>query len=199
MLQSTLYERIRGWILPKLEQHLASDLSYHSVLHTIDVETQAIRIAHTEGITDTEELLLLKLACLYHDSGFLFTYKEHESAGCRLVREELPGFGLTNIQINMICGMIMATKIPQTPHTKLEEIICDADLDYLGREDFFPIAHTLFLEWKSRFFIVEENEWNHVQFNFFKLHHYFTTTNKTLRGPLKLKHFKMIEDQLVAE
>jgi hypothetical protein len=95
--------------------------------------------------------------------------------------------------------MIMATKIPQTPHNKLEEIICDADLDYLGREDFFPIAQTLFSEWKSRFFIVEENEWNQVQFNFFKLHHYFSSTNKSLRGPLKLKHYKMIEDRLVAE
>lgn len=199
MLQTILYDRIRGWILPKLEQNLDADLTYHSVHHTIDVETQAIRIAAAEGITDTEELLLLKIACLYHDSGFLFTYKEHEAAGCRLVREELPGFGMTNTQIDRICGMIMATKIPQTPHNKLEEIICDADLDYLGREDFFPIAQTLFSEWKSRFFIVEENEWNQVQFNFFKLHHYFTSTNKSLRGPLKLKHYKMIEDRLIAE
>ena len=35
-----------------------------------------------------------------------------------------------------------ATKIPQTPLTKLEEIICDADLDYLGREDFFEISRS---------------------------------------------------------
>ncbi|MEI7735713.1 MAG: phosphohydrolase [Ferruginibacter sp.] len=198
MLQPTLYDRVRERILAKLEKSLGRDLSYHSVTHTIDVETQAIRIAAAEEITDIEELLLLKLACLYHDSGFLFTYKEHEAAGCRLVREELPGFGLTNLQIDRICGMIMATKIPQTPYNKLEEVICDADLDYLGREDFFPIAQTLFLEWKSRFFIVEENEWNHVQFNFFKLHHYFTSTNKLLRGPLKQQHFKIIEDRLVA-
>jgi predicted metal-dependent HD superfamily phosphohydrolase len=199
MLQQTIYDNIRGWILPRLKQSLASDLTYHSVNHSIDVETQALRIAVQEAVTDAESIFLLKIACLYHDSGFLFTYKEHEAAGCRLVREELPGFGLNDQQIDQICGMIMATKIPQTPHNKLEEIICDADLDYLGRDDFFPIAHTLFLEWKSRFFIVEENEWNHVQYNFFKLHHYFTASNKALRGPLKLKHFKIIEDKLIAE
>ena len=199
MLQQQTYDTIRSRILDRLDQNLASDLTYHCVNHTIDVETQAVRIAMHEAVTDEESLFLLKIACLYHDSGFLFTYKEHEAAGCRLVREDLPGFGFTDRQIDRICGMIMATKIPQTPHNKLEEIICDADLDYLGRDDFFPIAHTLFLEWKSRFFIVEENEWNHVQFNFFKLHHYFTHTNKVLRGPLKLKHYKMIEDKLVAE
>ncbi|MEI8060554.1 MAG: HD domain-containing protein [Ferruginibacter sp.] len=185
--------------MPKLKQNLASDLTYHCANHTIDVEKQAVRIAKQESVTDGEDIFLLKVACLYHDSGFLKTYKEHEAAGCHLVREELPGFGLNNQQIERICGMIMATKIPQTPHNKLEEIICDADLDYLGREDFFEIAATLFLEWKSRFFIVEENEWIHVQFNFFKLHHYFTSSNKALRGPLKLKHFKIIEDKLVAE
>lgn len=199
MLQQKIYERIRSRILPKLEQNLASDLTYHCITHTIDVETQALRIAAQEAVTDAESLFLLKIACLYHDSGFLFTYKEHEAAGCRLAREELPDFGVNEKQIDRICGMIMATKIPQTPHNKLEEIICDADLDYLGRDDFFSIANTLFSEWKSRFFIVEESEWNHVQYNFFKLHHYFTATNKTLRGPLKLKHLKTIEDKLVAE
>jgi predicted metal-dependent HD superfamily phosphohydrolase len=184
--------------LPRLENELAKDLTYHSVLHTIDVVTEAERIALDEGITDAEELFLLKVACLYHDSGFLFIYKEHETAGCKLAQEELPKFNLTPSQIERICGMIMATKIPQTPHNQLEEIICDADLDYLGRNDFFSIGQTLFAEWKARKIVNTSEEWNRIQVNFFKQHHYFTATNKKLRGVKKLGHLKIIETKLEA-
>ena len=95
--------------------------------------------------------------------------------------------------MDIICGMIMATKIPQTPLTKLEEIICDADLDYFGRDDFFPIANTLFLELKARDFVASEYEWNKIQIKFFKQHRYFTDTTKKLRAKQKQHYFEMIE------
>ena len=62
----------------------------------------------------------------------------------------LPEFGYSETEIDTICGMILATKFPQQPHNRLEEIMCDADLDYLGRPDFFSIGNTLFEELKSR-------------------------------------------------
>jgi uncharacterized protein len=193
MLTKELYEIIRSKILSELRNNLSKDLWYHGVHHTIDVEKEAERIAISEKITNQEDLLLLKIACLYHDSGFLFTYKEHEVAGCNLAKKDLAGFGLSKKQIDVICGMIMATRIPQTPHTKLEEIICDADLDYFGRDDFFPIANTLFLELKARSFVTSEYDWNVIQRNFFKQHRYFTDTTKKLRGKQKQRYFEMIE------
>jgi len=36
------------------------------------------------------------------------------------------------------------------PANLLEEIICDSDLDYLGRSDFIPVSNTLFEELKPR-------------------------------------------------
>ena len=179
--------------MQKLADHLSGDLLYHGIHHTHDVEIQAGRIAIAEKINNEEDLYLLKLACLYHDAGFIFTYKEHEAAGCDLARKELPGFGLTQKQIGIICGMIMATKIPQTPLTKLEEIICDADLDYLGRDDFFSISKTLFLELQKRNIISSEKDWNMMQVKFFKNHSYFTASNKKLRGLQKQKHLETIE------
>ena len=187
-----IYENIRKAILLKLGHELTHDLYYHGVHHTIDVETQAIRIAQSEKITDQEELFLLKTGCLYHDTGFLFTYHEHETAGCDLAKKELPAFGLTNKQIDIVCGLIMATKIPQTPLTVLEEIICDADLDYLGRADFFNISHTLFEELKARNFVATEYDWNVIQIKFFKQHSYFTTTDKKLRTVQKQLYLEMI-------
>lgn len=199
MFTKELYETIKSNVLNNLDQNLSKDLFYHCVEHTIDVELQAERIALSENVCDEEDLFLLKTACLYHDSGFLFTYREHEAAGCDLVMKELPAYGLTPRQVEVICGLIAATKIPQTPLSLLEEIICDADLDYLGRDDFFPISNNLFLELKAKNFVVTENDWNLIQVKFFKQHTYFTTTTKNMREEQKQKHLAMIETMIQKE
>ena len=166
-------------------------------LPAIDSFDMLILLGGPMSIHDEEALFLLKIACLYHDSGFLTTYKEHEIAGCELASKELPAFDIDPVQLEIICGMIMATRIPQTPHTKLEEVICDADLDYLGRDDFSPISHNLFLELKARNFVETENDWNLIQVRFFKQHNYFTNTNKQLRNEKKINHLHEIETSLV--
>ncbi|MBS1621175.1 MAG: HD domain-containing protein [Bacteroidetes bacterium] len=175
---------------------LSKDLSYHSLGHTLDVLKQSQRIASEEGIRDKKDLFLLKTAALYHDTGFLNSYSGHEEASCEIARKELPAFGLNEKQLETICGMIMATKIPQAPGNKLEEIICDADLDYLGRNDFFEIAATLFSEMKQRGYVHTEREWNQVQVKFLKAHHYFTSANQKARQPKKLQHLARIEQML---
>lgn len=177
----------------KLGQGLSKTLYYHSLHHTLDILKQAERIAKEENINNEEDLFLLKVACLYHDSGFLITYKGHEEAACKIVKKELPGFNVSIKEIDIICRMIIATKIPQSPETSLEKIICDADLDYLGRPDFFEISNKLFLELKERKLVAGETEWNLIQIKFFKQHRYFTRTNKKLRAPVKQTHLEMIE------
>ncbi len=187
------YQKLQTAILSKLKNYLAKDLFYHSIDHTIDVEKQAVRIALNENINDEEDLFLLKIACLYHDIGFLATYADHEIEGCKLAKLELPDYGINERQIDVVCGLIMATKIPQTPLTPLEEVICDADLDYLGRDDFKIISNLLFQEISIRGFVKSELEWNLIQIKFFNQHHYFTNTSKLLRAPEKNKHLEEIK------
>ena len=119
-------------ILAQLENGLSNTLYYHGLHHTRDVFNAALKIAANEKLSATE-IKLLRIAVLYHDAGFTVSYKNHEERGCKMAKKNLPAFGYTSEEIDMICGMIMATKIPQNPHTLLERIICDADLDYLGR------------------------------------------------------------------
>jgi len=195
MISAETYEKIKSETLWKLHHNLSKDLFYHGLHHTMDVLEQAERIAQEEKITGNGELFLLKIACLYHDIGFLVTYVGHEEVGCNMAKEELPAFELTDKEINIICGMIMATKIPQTPHTHLEQIICDADLDYLGRPDFFSISNTLFHEIRSKGWVSNEKEWDIKQIEFFKMHSYFTSTEKRLREKEKHKHLEMLEQK----
>src|SRR5438477_3878064 len=125
------YERAKAFVFAKLTADLLPDLTYHGIHHTKDVLTAVIMLAKAEQMSPSDTLLI-KTAALYHDIGFTKQYKNHEEAGCEIARKSLPMFGYDPVQTEKICAMIMATKIPQTPQNILEQILCDADLDYLG-------------------------------------------------------------------
>ncbi|MCF2446445.1 HD domain-containing protein [Dyadobacter sp. CY345] len=183
-------DKAEKYILDLLNKNLSSTLYYHGLHHTLDVVDQALILADEEGVKSEASLKLLKTAALFHDCGFMNTYKDHEEEGCRIARSELPLFSYTNEEIDQICGMIMATKIPQSPKNQLEKILCDADLDYLGRNDFEPIAASLFEELKSRQIIENEKTWNFVQVKFLESHHYHTNSARSKRAESKQKRLE---------
>lgn len=187
-------EKAQEYILSQLETRLDRTLFYHGLHHTIDVVHTAMDIARLEGITGEEPLQLLSTAALYHDSGFLTTYQGHEEAGCKLAREVLPGFGYDQAQITQICGMIMATKIPQSPQNALEMVLCDADLDYLGRNDFDRIAATLFEELKARDMVEDIPAWDMVQVRFLEAHQYWTASERERRDATKQRHLERLKN-----
>jgi uncharacterized protein len=78
----------------------------------------------------------------------------------------------------------------------LEEILADADLDYLGRDDFFIIGETLYREFKTLGIVNNEEEWNQLQVRFLENHHYFTKTSVNLRQAKKEEHLKQVKAKL---
>lgn len=182
--------------LSTLASGLSPTLYYHGLHHVLDVVEAANRIAQAEHITDRESLDLLKTAALFHDIGFIATYSGHEEWGCRYVRNVLPRFGYLPKQIEAICGMIMATRVPQLPQNKLEEVLCDADLDYLGRDDFEPIAHSLYDELKARNLVTDEMAWNRIQVKFLENHRYWTPTGMATRQANKQLHLDAIRQTI---
>lgn len=186
------------FILQKLHSELSGDLYYHGLHHTLDVVEAAIRIAIAEGISDEETLTLLRTAALFHDAGFITAYKGHEAESCRMAHEYLPRFGYEPRHIVMVSGMIGATRIPQSPKNKLEEIICDADLDYLGREDFDPIANSLYRELKARGMVTDERAWDAFQIKFLENHRYRTATALATRQPAKQAHLQKLREKFAA-
>lgn len=181
-------------ILKRLEDGLPAKLSYHSYAHTLDVLDRVVSLGRAEG-GSKEELRLLEVAAAYHDAGFLISNRDHERLGCRMVMKDLPSLGFPPTAIDQIRGMIMATKVPQQAQNQLERIICDADLDYLGRDDFYTIGERLFQELKAYQLLETEEQWNHLQIKFLSNHTYWTATNIALREPEKQKRLAEIIDQ----
>lgn len=183
-------EKAEEYVFDKLEESLSNTLFYHGLHHTIDVSNAVLQIAIAEGIHDKETLQILQTAAFYHDLGFISTYQGHEEESCRLARVSLPNFEYTDEQIEKICGLIMATKIPQTPTNYLERIMADADLDYLGRDDFWNISRSLYEELHEREMVTDIDSWNKIQVLFLENHQYWTETAKQWRNPEKLKRIE---------
>jgi hypothetical protein len=182
---------IQEVVLDKLERELPSFLYYHNVKHTVDVVTEVELIGWAEGLDD-EAILLLKTAALFHDAGHTIAYDDHEFHGTVLARETLPAYGYSVEQIDRICEIIMATKLPPVPRDIYQQIICDADLDYLGRSDMIPVSNTLYRELKEQDKIGTFNDWNKLQLKFISGHSYFTRTARSLREVNKQKQIERI-------
>jgi len=182
-------------LLDIMEKRLPPTLYYHNIKHTIDVITEVELIGWAEGLRD-EDILLLKLAALFHDSGHTISYKDHEEHGAQIARDILTNYGYSENQIETVCRLIMATKFPPSPKDKLEEVICDSDLDYLGRSDFIPVSNLLYKELKENNMIGSIDEWNMLQLNFIRKHQYFTETARNLREVNKKQQIERIKKLL---
>ena len=189
----TSFTTLKKQVLDRLANEINPLLAYHNRSHTAEVVENAERIARIEGITGERELLLLMLAALFHDTGFLYVNNGHEEKSCMIAMDELRDWDFEPSERDMICTLIMATKVPQMPQTRLEEIICDADLDYLGRSDFWEISNNLKKEYLGLGTIRSEEEWLPLEIKFLESHRYFTEISKKIRAPEKQKHLKQLK------
>jgi uncharacterized protein len=184
------FERARQYALERLERGLPASLTYHCLAHTQDDVVPAVeRLAALEGV-DGEDLLLLRTAAYYHDLGFVEQPAGHEATSVRIAAEVLPRFGYSPAQIEVIGGIILATRIPHKPHTHLEEIMADADVDLFGRDDFWLLNRALRAELETLGWPMMDEAWYDSQLALLQAHRYFTAGARTLRQELKQRHIE---------
>ncbi|MGB0882710.1 MAG: adenylate/guanylate cyclase domain-containing protein [Vicingaceae bacterium] len=189
------YRKAEKYIVQRLKEELPDNLHYHDLRHTTDVCAAVERLALMEGI-EGDDIFLLKTAALYHDAGFVHQYANNEDLGADLAQEVLPRFGYTQDQIDEIRKLILATKVPQQPKTHLEQIICDADLDYLGGDEFHTIGDKLKRELMERDIVSSDKQWDELQIKFLEAHTYFTKTAIELRRANKQARIEEVKERL---
>lgn len=189
-------QQMRDFVIGLLRDNLPGNYLYHNPEHTLYVIEKALEIGKSEKCTD-EELDFIGVAALWHDTGYIKTYLNHEAESCKLARHYLPEYGYQSEYIDRICDMIMVTKIPQLPKYKLEEILADADLEYLGTEEFEIKSEALFQELQSVRPAYTETEWDQAQISFITNHHYFTHYCQEHKEPVKMKHLLKLTSSLV--
>jgi class 3 adenylate cyclase/ActR/RegA family two-component response regulator/predicted metal-dependent HD superfamily phosphohydrolase len=196
------FQHMQKDILNKLKSSLPEELIYHDLQHTANVEKAAIRFAKLEGLSD-HDLMLLRTAVYYHDAGFLVTYHNNETFGIKLAENNLPQFGYSQTEINIITKIIAATKNGVQPETMLEKIMCDADHDYFGRADYAAVSNKLRTEMENVGESMTDLEWLDFQLNYIELkHEYYTETARNIRDSGKkgrIQELKIERNRLLQE
>ncbi|MEB8345118.1 HD domain-containing protein [Flavobacteriaceae bacterium KMM 6898] len=191
------YPEICHRILKDLEDNLPAHLTYHSLYHTIDVANVCNSFIEHFKI-DEGMAKLLRIAAVCHDYGYIVSPINHEERSIIAIEPYLKNI-LTADEINIVNGLIRATKVPQQPKTIYEEIIADADLDYLGREDYDQLSAKLYQEFIYYDFVSDQKEWLNLQIKFLEKHHYHTKYAHTHREVFKAQKLNELKAALLAE
>lgn len=164
---------------------------YHSWVHTKSVYDAVFYLGRLENVDD-EDFEELKIASLYHDIGYTTGKAEfHECESVSIALKELPSFGICDQRISNICRLILSTIPEARPAGLLEEIMHDADLEYLGR-DYYPYVAELLRREKS----ILHKTWKDEQLSFLYRHKFFTTSAQNLFDDQKEKNIRKLEDQI---
>ncbi|MEQ9423636.1 MAG: DUF5706 domain-containing protein [Cyclobacteriaceae bacterium] len=157
-----------------LTHKMPEKLTYHNLEHTYDVVGAISVIGANENLT-AEELEIVQLAGWFHDLGHSVGCENHEAHSVKIAKEFLGEHDYPSGKIEMVEGCINATKMPQKPTNKLEEVICDADLYHLSTIEYFTKAALLKEEWENvsgeR---MSEKQWLRTNQGFLENHQYFT-------------------------
>lgn len=146
---------------------------YHDLNHTKQVVKNTKEIASNCDLTE-KEMELIILAAWFHDTGFIKKYDDHESESAKIAEDFLVKNNYDRKNISIIKECISKTNINFTPKTKLEKILCEADLLYLSKPNFIPQANLLRKEWENIGIKYSERSWLELNINFMKNRPLFT-------------------------
>lgn len=189
------FTKAKDYILPRMQKELPGDLYYHRLQHSLDVLQAAEKLIVAEDV-DYREGVLIKTAAVFHDCGFLKQSHHNEPIGCEIAKGILTDCGYSDNDIEKICNMIMATAIPQNPQNLSEEILCDADLDYLGTDRFEQTAADLRKELAAHGREFTDKEWLCFEIDFLENHQFFTKTSRQTREPRKQQYLRELKDAM---
>ncbi len=190
----TGYFKLRRRALNLLRTELSDDLRYHGIAHTLGVLKVCNNYIRREKVS-RDEAQLLRTGAICHDLGFTVSYYDHEDHSVKIAIDLMTQYGYSEKNRNAVIGLINATKVPQSPKNHLEKILCDADLDYLGRKDYKKISDLLFHELNAFGQISSKKEWREMQISFLENHEYHTPFARKNRKPGKERRLRELREQ----
>ena len=180
-------------ILVPLEDHY-----YHQYDHALEVMSRAIYLWGKEWLNN-EEIEMLALAGIFHDTGFIIQYDKNEPLGAKIAHNFLKSVLYPIEKIDIIEQLILATDPDYlNPKNIMEQVIKDADLDNLGTEKFFDKWERLKQEIETiKNIKIKDPNWHHSSIDLLKAHTYYTNTQKTERSEWKEKNKSMLQNMLL--
>jgi predicted metal-dependent HD superfamily phosphohydrolase len=171
---------------------------YHNLEHTQDVVSTSEELGKAFGLKE-EELEILLLAAMFHDTGFTQTVEGHELVGAGYARTFLENENYQEEKIVNIHNIILSTAWTIEPTNDLEKLINDADLSHVGKDKYFDRLIELKKEWETiQEMTFTDLEWYRLNLQFLAKHSFCTTVAKErfeAQKEANLQQMKTLADQ----
>lgn len=194
MSNPAILQETEQYVLQFFTEKISSKYIFHDFEHT------AQTVGATRGIAegfefDENDMALVEMAAWFHDTGYYEGPEEHEERSCAIATAFLKS-KISETDLEKVLGCIRATRIPQTPTTVMEQVLCDADLSHLGMKSYWDRTSKLRQEFAlTRSKILSDREWIDFEINFMLGHEYHTAVARELFNKKKAKHIQQLLKQ----
>ena len=191
------------WNAKKYVNLLLSPLNkhyYHSYEHAIDVMQRAIYLSEQENLP-VNEIEMMALAGLFHDTGFIVMYDKNEPIWAKIASNYLKSINYDKNKIKLIEQIILATDPDYTnPKNIYEKIIKDADMDNLWRDDFQKRSNDIKKELETvKKIKIKDPEWHHSLVDLLISHKFNTDVQRKERDKKKQENLSKMITKLKRE
>ena len=189
---NALLLEVEAYVTNFITEQVHKDFAYHNIQHTLDVVAAAKELGSAFNLHSKEEELLI-LAAWFHDSGYDKGPIGHEERSCQYAKAFLEKHSFEESDIKIIQNCIMATKMPQSPNSLLEKILCDADMSHLGKKIYWERCGRIRQEFTlTQNKTMSEPEWIQFELDFINNQEYHTQKAKELFDTRKQKHIRQL-------
>lgn len=190
---SHLLAAARAYVTDIFLHKVKPEFVFHSLEHTEDVVTACSQLANHYQLNEEDRFVLL-LAAWFHDVGYVSGQAEgHEEMSAQMATHFLAGHQVAEDVVHRVASCIRATRMPQSPVSLIEKILCDADLFHLSTEDFKARNSLLKQERESLLgHKIDKKEWRKGNIQFLESHQYFTDYGQNYLEPKKQENLEQL-------
>jgi predicted metal-dependent HD superfamily phosphohydrolase len=191
--QERILSATRSFVTELITHKVKPEFVFHNLEHTEDVVDACSMMADHYHLNDEDRFVLL-LAAWFHDTGYSSgTGEGHEDVSMHIATDFLHHHHVDEAIIQRVGSCIQATRMPQSPITQVEKILCDADLMHLATDEFKPRNQLLKQERENLIgHKIPKKEWQRGNIRFLETHRYFTEYGQEVLEPKKQENLNAL-------
>jgi predicted metal-dependent HD superfamily phosphohydrolase len=184
----------RDYVTDLYQHRIKPELVFHTLEHTEDVVEACSYMADHFELEETDRLVLM-LAAWFHDTGYVKGEAAgHEAESIRIATAFLTERAADPVVIQRVSSCIEATRMPQSPVSLIEKILCDADLFHLATPDFTARNQLLRKEQETLMGQkIPPKTWRRNNIKFLEEHHYLTEYGQQQLEPKKNANLQQLK------
>lgn len=178
-----------------IQNNVSKEYVFHDLTHTQQVVEAVVEMAEEFHFNEAETEMM-QIAAWFHDMGYDKGQDAHEERSAEYAEAFLVKHNYEAEKIAHIKSAILSTKMPQSPRTVYDKVLCDADMSHLGKKTYWERSSKIrqeILLTKGK--TMTEEEWTDFELSFMLGQQYHTPIAEMLYDKRKAKNIKQLRKQ----